>query len=254
MVTGPEADASAEIPTDMAADRFLLFLKSLNSRHSRNSAMEQALRRWNPAAVTDKKIQTIDSDQAFFREAAAQNGLQVQSVATEADLTLIQTLNLPAVLTFYLPYHTWPKYMTLTGLDSDNAYLDAGDQGGIKVVDRKSLLRFWSGEAYIVWNNFAGLEGIITEHSSPGAVQALKKLLVDLAYIDNVGRSRYDAGLKQLIRDIQTNNGLDADGMVGPLTKIALYNADDAFMKPSLVNYNGPETDPGPGEAASAPK
>jgi general secretion pathway protein A len=236
-------DAPTEL--DVAAEQFLNFLKSLNSRHSRDSAMQQTLRLWSQSASIGQQIMMVDSDQAFFHKTAWRNGLLVQPMATDTDLKLIQELNLPAILTFYLPNHAWPKYLTLAGLDADKAYLDAGDQGGILTVDRRILKRFWSGEVYIVWKNFIGLEGIITENSDADSVENLKMLLKDLAYLDDVITDEFDMDTKKLIKAIQAQNGLDADGKVGPLTKIVLYNENSKFIKPSLVKFEAARTENG---------
>jgi general secretion pathway protein A len=236
-------DDQAEL--DAAAEQFLSFLKSINSRHSRNSAMQQTLGLWSQSASIGQQVMMVNSDQAFFHKAAWRNGLLVQPMATDTDLKLIQGLNLPAILTFYLPNHAWPKYLTLAGVDADKAYLDAGDQGGILTVDRRILKRFWSGEVYIVWKNFIGLEGIITENSDADSVENLKMLLKDLAYLDDAIIDEFDIDTKKLIKAIQTKNGLDADGKVGPLTKIVLYNENSDFIKPSLVKFEAARTENG---------
>ena len=222
---------------DNAAEQFLNFLKSLNSRPSRNTAILQALRLWSPHASITRQTRKIESDPVFFRGAAGQNELLAHPMATDLDLNLVHALDLPVVLTFYLPNHTWPKYLTLAGLDAENAYLDAGEQGGIIPVDRRILLRFWSGEAYIVWKNFLELDGIITESSEGEAVKNLKMLLLDLSYTVDISSSRYDVDTKRFIENIQRKNGLEVDGKVGPFTKIALYNESRDFIKPSLVKF-----------------
>ncbi len=229
--------AAAPKATNAAAERFLYFLKNLRARPSRNSAMLETLKLWSSTADISRPVSMIETDEAFFRAAAGENDLHVQSLATYADITLIQTLNLPAILTFYLPNHAWPRYLTLTGIDAEKAYLVTGDQGGVIAVDRRTLHQFWSGEAHIVWKNFLGLEGSIKAQSSAESVQTLKILLHDLAYIDDNYSAGYDAYTMQIVKDIQQKNGLNADGIVGPLTKIALYNENNAFATPSLSQF-----------------
>jgi general secretion pathway protein A len=230
---------------DAAATQFLHFLIGLNSRHSRYTAILQAAELWGSSASISKQIQIIETDQFFFQQAAKENELRVQSMVTDADLSFVQVLNLPAILTFYLPNHAWPKYLTIAGLDQENAYLDAGDQGEIITVARKILLRFWSGEAYIVWKNFLGLDYNITVDSPVEAVKNLKILLQDLGYKGDVSSGKYDAGTIRFIKDIQRKNGLQTDGIVGPFTQIVLYNEDPDFSKPSLVNFKAARMESG---------
>ena len=229
--------AAAPMASDAAAERFLYFLKNLRARPSRNNAMLETLKLWSSAADISQPVSMIETDEAFFRGAAGENDLHIQSLATDTDINLIQTLNLPAILTFYLPNHAWPRYLTLTGIDTEKAYLIAGDQGGVIAVDRRTLQQFWSGEAHIVWKNFLGLEGPIKKQSRAESVQTLKVLLHDLAYLDDINSAGYDAYTIQIVKDIQAKNGLNADGIVGPLTKIALYNENNAFATPSLSQF-----------------
>ena len=217
-----------------ATENFLRFLTNLNARHSRNSAMLETLRLWNSAANINNQVSMIDTDQAFFRKAASENGLLVQPVVTDSGIDFIQNLDMPAILTFYLPNHAWPQYLTVAGIDNDNVYMAMSDQKNLTPVDKKTLLSFWSGEAYIVWKNFSNLNGIITETSGPSTVNALKMLLHALGYNSIPMNDIFDSETRQLIKEIQAKNSLNADGKVGPLTKIALYNENSAFTKPSL--------------------
>ena len=230
---------------DNETEQFLRFLKSLNSRHSRHTAILQAVKLWNPSAGISSQIQSIEYDHVFFRAAAEENELLVQPMATDTDLNRIQALNLPAVLTFYLPNHAWPKYLTIAGLDAQNVYLDAGDQGNIIAVDRRIILRLWSGEAYIVWKNFFSFQGVIGENSWVGAVKSLKVLLRDLNFTGDFSSGSYDAATREFIEDLQRKNGLEVDGVVGPFTKIVLFNEKADFTKPSLLDFKAETTGDG---------
>lgn len=216
-----------------AASRFLAYLKGLNARHSRNSAMLEILKQWNPDAGIPDQTSMIETDQAFFREAAAENNLQIQPLVTDSGFSLIENLGMPAILTFYLPNHAWPQYLAVMRMDENNFLISSGD-GGLIPVDKRVLLRFWSGEAHLVWNNFNNLNGIITGASEPSTVRELKELLHALGYNSIVMSDYFDPDTEQAIKEIQAKNGLNADGMVGPLTKIALYNESPAFSKPGL--------------------
>jgi murein L,D-transpeptidase YcbB/YkuD len=56
---------------------------------------------------------------------------------------------------------------------------------------------------------------------------------------------RYDKETLQIIKAIQAKYGLHIDGLVGPLTKIALYNESNEFTKPSLVKFEAARTENG---------
>jgi general secretion pathway protein A len=180
--------------------KFLAFLKSLNSRHSRNSSMQETLKLWFPARkISRLKSKIESSDPVFFQQAANFFGLQVQPVATDSDIALFQYLDLPAIFTFYLPGHTWPKYLAVPYMNKENIFF------------------------------------IAEEHDQLNDIKSLKKLLWQLGY-DHISLTEsLDKETIQIIKEIQEKYGLHVDGQVGPFTKIALYNESGEFIKPSLV-------------------
>ena len=234
-----------QAPISEDAKKILNHLKSLNSRHSRNSSMRETLKLWFPAKEIPQLKSRIETDPGFFQQAAKDYGLQVQPVATDSDLTLIQNLNLPAIFTFYLPGHSWPKYLAVPYMNKEKIYFIAEGHSQLVSVDRDIFLQYWSGEAYISWKNYSELKGIITEHSNWRDITSLKKLLRKLGY-DHVSLSEsYDKETIKIIKDIQEKYGLHVDGVVGPFTKIALYNESLEFIKPSLVKFETARTENG---------
>ena len=213
---------------------FLNYLRSLNSRQSRNSAMMAVLSLWLPPGEITQMKTLLNTDGVFFEETAEQYGLRAQPVATESDLSLIQAFNLPTIFTFYLPGHTWPIYLAVPHIADDIIYYHDPVQDRTAVADRKIFLRYWSGEAYISWKNFHGLAGVISGRSREADVLALQELLREIGYDQVELTGEYDGETLRVIRDIQKKYGLHVDGLVGPFTKIALYNESDAFAKPSF--------------------
>jgi general secretion pathway protein A len=244
LATGPTIPVK-QAPISEDAKKILKHLKSLNSRHSRNSSMKETLKLWFPAKERPQLKSRIESDPGFFQQAAKDYGLQVQPVATDSDITLIQNLNLPAIFTFYLPGHSWPKYLAVPYMNKEKIYFIAEGHSQLVSVDRDIFLQYWSGEAYISWKNYSELKGIITEHSNWRDITSLKKLLRKLGY-DHVSLTEsYDKETIKIIKDIQEKYGLHVDGLVGPFTKIALYNESLEFIKPSLVKFETARTENG---------
>jgi len=163
--------------------------------------------------------------------------LQAQPLATESDLTIIESLNLPAIFTFYLPGYAWPKYLAVVYIDAEKIYFATTDPGQIISVDRDIFLQHWSGEAYIFWRNFKNIKGVFSQWSSDHDAKALKELLQQLGYNNIAMTDSYDNDTVQIIKAIQAKYNLYIDGVVGPFTKIALYNESRAFIKPSLVAF-----------------
>jgi peptidoglycan hydrolase-like protein with peptidoglycan-binding domain len=112
-------------------------------------------------------------------------------------------------------------------------------------VDRDIFLQHWSGEAYVSWKNFNGLEGVVTKRSKGNEIVSLKKLLQQIGY-DHISLTEdYDDETIKIIKDIQGKYGFHIDGKVGPYTKIALYNESHEFIKPSLVKFETARTENG---------
>jgi type II secretory pathway predicted ATPase ExeA/murein L,D-transpeptidase YcbB/YkuD len=237
---GPPLSKLSATP-NAEAKNFQDFLYGLNARFSRNSAMQEALKLWSPEVTLDKGFQQINADRIFFNNASDHYGQLIQPIA--ADLLLIQRLNLPTILAIYLPNHLWPKYLTIKGIAGDQVVFASEEGHEPLVIDWKTLQNYWSGEAYLLWKNYLGIEGTITKASHNESVRALKQLLYDQGNEDIIVNKVYDDKTQQIIKDIQKKYGLREDGKVGPLTKIALYNESERFQKPSLTKLTAELTE-----------
>jgi len=90
--------------------------------------------------------------------------------------------------------------------------------------------------AYIAWKNFLSLTGNIPMESSKDSIVALKMLMRDIGFSDIDMNPVYDKVTRKAITEIQKKNGLRADGVVGPLTKIILYNEMKSLKTPHIID------------------
>ena len=74
----------------------------------------------------------------------------------------------------------------------------------------------------------------------------MQQQLLQLGYDNITMTEKYDEQTIKIIKDIQARNGLHVDGLVGPLTKIALYNEAHELVKPSLNKLTIVKTENGP--------
>jgi general secretion pathway protein A len=218
---------------------FLNYLKGLNPRNSRSRALQETLKLWFPEEKVMVAKKEIDADPIFFQSTTMFYDLQILHLVTDADLALVQKLNLPAIFTFYLKDSPWPKYLTAVYLDAEKIYFADADQDRLLMIDQNTLLRNWSGEAYLIWKNFLNLQDVITPQSQGDEVKTLKAILQQLGYRQLKMTDSYDKESLEIIKHIQKKNGVEADGIVGPLTKIILYNESPSFVKPSLAVFEG---------------
>jgi general secretion pathway protein A len=207
-------------------------LRSTDSQFSRIDALRAVLELWTGEPEVSGLLEPIEDDQAFFRIAARHNGLQILRIVQDPDL--LRKLNLPAVLEFNLPGNPFPTYLALLKMDQDGLVFNDPEGGYKNVVDR-GIPPYWSGVAYIPWRNFLGHDRAISHGGAGEAVLNLKRYLRDLGY-EGVGLSPiYDEKTVTVIKGIQAKYGLAVDGIIGPLTRIALYNEHGSLNTPRLT-------------------
>jgi general secretion pathway protein A len=208
------------------------YLKTLQYYSSRSVAMKNAFALWDAEIRIKPHIDGIDDDHAFFRLAAEQKSLLIHRI--KGDLNRVKNLNLPAVLEFYLPAILSPMYLTLAGIDDRQIIFKA--KYGLIAAKPDEVKKYWSGIAYIPWKNFFSYTGTIPLSSSQKSIIALKMHLHDMGYVEIKINPVYDDQTWAAVRKIQTKYGLKADGLVGPLTKIVLYNEKKSLKIPHITN------------------
>ncbi len=228
-VTTPTAEAETIAPPP-ALD-FEQTLASKNALNSRIGAVTAVLRQWHaqPPLVTGS-VDGVDSD-AFFRISARHSAMEVFQV--QGDLNLIKKLNLPAILEFPHPAGSDSRYMAVVSLADDEIRLSDGDADFS--MPSASLSGLWNGVAHIFWKNYYNYTGVIPISSPGEVVLSLKVHLKTLGYQIEAMTPAYDTTTRLAVEMIQARNGLDVDGMVGPLTKIVLYNEDQSLNGPRLA-------------------
>jgi general secretion pathway protein A len=209
-------------------------LKKMNARSSRHTALRIAMNFWNPEPQMVTFLDDIDDDQTFFRLAAKQNGLLI--LRLEGNLNLVKKINLPAVLMCALPGERFPVYLALCKITDGKIILRGGENNDTITVKEKDLASFWSGVAYAPWKNFLSLTGIIPLDSPADTIITLKMLMKDIGFKDIEISPVYDAATLRAVKEIQKKHDIFVDGLVGPLTKIVLYNEKKSFGIPNIVN------------------
>ena len=101
-------------------------------------------------------------------------------------------------------------------------------------VDVDQLTASWSRVAYVAWKDFLDLPGTLAPQISGDSVLTLKMFMHELGYKDVDITPVYDDKTARAIKEVQRNHGIAADGIVGPMTKIALYNEKAEFKIPRL--------------------
>lgn len=203
-------------------------LAGVDASSSRRSALQAALALWVEKPVLSPYLSDMEQDEDVFRFAARQNGLRIHRV--RGGLPLLETLNVPAILPLMLPQGVAPRYVTLRRIRNGEVALQGGDSSESTIrVSPDVLGARWNGEAYVVWKNFLNYEGVIPTGATRESIITLKMLLQDIGFKNIEITPYYDEAVRDAVEAVQKRNGVAVDGIVGPMTKIVLYNE-----KPSL--------------------
>lgn len=150
-----------------------------------------------------------------------------------ADWNILEALNRPAILTT-MDADGQTRYRLLLALEADQAIL-ATAQGRERVAI-SSLDSSWIGEFLLLWRPETD-RSLIGPASSGASVQWLRRKLArinDQPEPDPAG-AEFDDALRAAVTRFQRSRGLDADGLVGTRTLIALNNADPLHEAPALI-------------------
>lgn len=229
---GQEKVSPREAP-GLTVESLKEILRSTDKRSSRSHALRAVLELWTGEPEISGVLHSMEDDPTFFRVAAGHHGLQVLRITDDPEL--LQKLNLPAVLEFRFSESTSPRYLALLKTDpEDLVFSDPKGEEGSLLLSR--IPPFWSGTAYIPWKNFLGYDQVIPHGSHGGTVLSHKALLRDIGY-EGVDMSPiYDEKTLSVIKGIQAKHGLATDGIIGPLTRIALYNEHELLNIPRLTD------------------
>jgi general secretion pathway protein A len=207
-------------------------LNSTDRRSSRSDAIRAVLALWSGEPEISALLNEMEDDPTFFRIAARHNGLQVLRITDDPDL--LKKLNLPAVLEFRPSGSPSPRYLALLKTDPEGLVF-SDPEGGEGSWLLSQIPPSWSGAAYIPWKNFLGYDRVIAYGSAGDPVLSLKTFLRDLGYEGVDISPVYDEKTVTVIKGIQAKHGLVTDGLIGPLTRIAVYNEQRSLNIPQLM-------------------
>jgi len=111
------------------------------------------------------------------------------------------------------------------------------------VADLRALAERWTGETHVVWRDFEGLPETVALGDTGPPVAWLQRSLAGLGLYAGRATGRFDWRTYEGVLAFQRTRRLAADGVVGPVTKMALYDALESYPIRRLVTAEGPAED-----------
>ena len=239
----------------MNREEFAGLLESPAMRDSRQKSAAFLLSRWKtgdymPEPVLKNIEQVKDDglfaspskdDEKFFSSLGKRNGLETRII--DGDLDLVLNLGLCAVFKFSSPENGENVYLTITGTTPKGLVFSSPnrpDGPDVFTIPADAMIRYWTGKAFIFWKNFYNYKGIIPTSSPGESVITLKIVLRKMGYKQVAISPAYDSLTRSIIKTIQAAHHIPADGYVGPLTQIVLYNDNPDLSIPRLKKFDQP--------------
>ncbi len=210
-------------------------LSGMKEIATREQVLSHVLSLWdaNLKIGLARQVRQIESNVQFFKIAAAQNHFQMMYLENRQDL--INRFNLPVILGYAVPKDPVKRFLVVAGITPDNEYVLFSENDNKQyTVDPQDLQPFLTGDMYIAWKDNFGYDKIVSESSSEDSIVSLKLLLNSMGFDDVDMTPVYDDSVKDAVKMIQNKYGLNEDGLVGPLTKIMLYNEKQQDYVPYL--------------------
>ena len=145
----------------------------------------------------------------------------LQCLSRNGSWSEIAALNLPVVLELWDEQST-PYYAALIKSDGGRYQIQIGDRT-VNTTPR-DLRDHWFGTYVVLWQTPPDYNGNLQQGDNHSTIRWLYERLSELRPDAQLGRPQtvFDAALSEAIIDFQQEEGLLADGIVGPLTWIRL--------------------------------
>jgi general secretion pathway protein A len=165
--------------------------------------------------------------------ALAEHDLGVFSISSP-DLEPIRALGHPVLLDVEAADGV-PRLVALRSIGDGEVELDGVVAEGAVRVGIDELMRVWLGDAHLVWRDFEALPEILRPGDDGEGVEWLQRSLVEVGLLRGEPTGYFDSGTEIAVKNFQLEHGLEDDGAVGPLTKMALYRALGRYAVPHLA-------------------
>ena len=153
---------------------------------------------------------------------------------SDANFETLRALDHPALMRVRGLDESETRLVALLGVDGDLALIHGVIAAGPLWIPVDELVQQWDGEAWVVWSDFESIRPILAFGEQGHAVIWLQEALAQLGYYDSTVTGLFDRATREGLQSFQRSQALEADGMAGPLTRMALYGSLEQYSVPQL--------------------
>jgi general secretion pathway protein A len=136
------------------------------------------------------------------------------------------------------------RWVAVVGFESDRVRV-AGLMPDREVTIRiEEFESHWSETGIVVWERFERIPEILSHNDEGGGVVWLQRALNELEFHVAPPTGQYDLATLDAVKRFQSERGLIADGVTGPLTQIALFGRLERYPVPRLSDESTTESPP----------
>ncbi|MFN8545466.1 MAG: AAA family ATPase [Candidatus Binatia bacterium] len=195
---------------------------------SARSALDAVLAAWHAAPLAADESPDL---------AMAARRRNLQDLALAGNLSMLHLLDLPAILELPVAPDGGTRYVALVGMEDGRLQVDV--HGERLTLEPSDLERAWLGRAHVLWRDFEHLGPAPLAADPTGEGTRRVQALLRRAGLDPGADGAPAARVSATVTDFQRSRLLQADGLVGPLTSIALYGAAGGYARPTLAGGGG---------------
>ncbi len=190
------SDAAAAITSPAADDKTVLL----------PSAYEALFQAWN--------LPFDASDLSTAPDQAEKAGLNL--IEGKGNMVDMRLINKPVILKMLNPKDNSFFYVTLVSLVDNEARIATGAK--IQTLPIQDILLSWTGEYILLWRPPAEYKRKLRLGGGGAIVEWIDRNLAQVQKRQVTGKKVYDSELSGFVKEFQTKVGLNADGVVGPMT------------------------------------
>lgn len=180
---------------------------------------------WNMALYLDDQLMPCDQ--------AAKQGMRC--LVRSGNWTQLRSFDRPAILQMIAPGGQRVSVL-LRGLQGEQAIIELGSE--VLRLPISEIDAHWHGQFMLLWRSPVGSETLRAGARGEDVLwlRTLLDRLLPEAAVPSVTPSLYDAALAERVKQFQSSQALNPDGVVGIMTLIHLNSADQTSGGPRLTD------------------